>query len=96
MISAIANPFLYGYFNETFKDGLQKIFSLCCPQMMRNKNSLHYDKTDIPPLEITLKKHQNGGLASRSNFYQTQSQQYSTQLIKTNKKHFSPSLLIKK
>jgi hypothetical protein len=96
MISAIANPFLYGYFNETFKDGLEKIFSLCCPQMMRNKNSLYYDKTDIPPLEITLKNHQNGGLASRSNFYQSQSQQYSNRLIKTNTNQFSPLLLTNK
>ena len=33
MISAITNPFLYSYFNETFKNGLKKIFSLCCPQI---------------------------------------------------------------
>lgn len=62
MISAIANPFLYGYFNETFKDGLEKIFSICC----RNRTNVPVDKNDIPPLEITFQKHQNGGLASRS------------------------------
>jgi len=77
MISAIINPFLYGYFNETFKDGLEKIFSSCCPHMIRVKNELYYDKTDIPPLEVTLEKHQNGGLASRSNFYQLNTKEYS-------------------
>lgn len=78
MISAITNPFLYGYFNETFKDGLEKIFSSCCPQMIRVKNKLYYDQTDIPPFELTLEKHQNGGLASRSNFYQFNSKETST------------------
>lgn len=62
MISAIANPFLYGYFNETFKDGLEKIFAICC----RHRTNIHQDKIDVPPPEITYQKHQNGGLASRS------------------------------
>jgi hypothetical protein len=78
MISAITNPFLYGYFNETFKDGLEKIFSLCCPHMMRVQQKIYYDQTDIPPLEVTLQKHQNGGLASRSDFYQLRTSEYST------------------
>ena len=78
MISAIANPFLYGYFNETFKDGLEKIFLLCCPNMNRNINEIYYDPTDIPPLELTLKKHQNGGFGSRSGFYQSTSHKPST------------------
>lgn len=33
MISAVTNPFLYGYFNETFKNGLKKFFSFCYPQI---------------------------------------------------------------
>jgi hypothetical protein len=70
MISAITNPFLYGYFNETFKDGLERIFSLCCPNMNRDINEIYFNTTDIPSLQLTFKKHQNGGLASRSSFYQ--------------------------
>ena len=62
MISAIANPFLYGYFNEAFKDGLEKIFSNCC----RTRQNLPLDKNDIPPMQLTYQKHKNGGLASRS------------------------------
>jgi hypothetical protein len=76
MISAITNPFLYGYFNETFKDGLGKIFLLCCPQMNRNVNEIYFDQSDIPSFELTLQKHQNGGLASRSSFYQLSSNEY--------------------
>jgi hypothetical protein len=103
MISAIANPFLYGYFNETFKDGLQKIFSLCCPQMMRDKNQLCYNKTDMLPLELTLEKHQNGGFGSRSNFYRANFQKYSTnnilihpstRLTIKSTNNLSPSLLL--
>ena len=33
MISAISNPFLYSYFNETFKDGLQRIYASLRPQI---------------------------------------------------------------
>ncbi len=77
MISAITNPFLYGYFNETFKDGLEKIFSSCCPNMIRVQQKIYYDQSDIPPVEITLQKHQNGGLASRSDFYQLRTPEYS-------------------
>lgn len=62
MISAIANPFLYGYFNETFKEGLAKLFAMCC----RHRTPIPQEKLDVPTLEITYKKHQNGGLASRS------------------------------
>lgn len=103
MISAITNPFLYGYFNETFKDGLQKIFSSCCPQMIRMKNQLYYDQSDIPPFELTLEKHQNGGLASRSNFYQSYSKENSTitvsihpstRLTITSTNHFTPLSLL--
>ncbi|UJR29996.1 hypothetical protein I4U23_017543 [Adineta vaga] len=48
MISAITNPFFYGYFNETFKDGLEKIFSLCCPRINPNINEIYYKQADIP------------------------------------------------
>jgi hypothetical protein len=101
MISAIANPFLYGYFNETVKDGLGKIFLLCCPNMNRNINVIYYNPSDIPSLELTLKKHQNGGLASRSTFYQLTSHESShnsvsnhpsTRLTATSTNHhLSPS-----
>ena len=77
MISAITNPFLYGYFNETFKDGLERIFSLCCPHMIRVQQKIYYDQSDIPSLEVTLQKHQNGGLASRSDFYQLRTPEHS-------------------
>ncbi|CAF2151771.1 unnamed protein product [Rotaria magnacalcarata] len=55
MISAISNPFLYSYFNETFKHGIRKLCSLCCPQMNieirqstinQSTNSLHRIKLD--------------------------------------------------
>jgi hypothetical protein len=100
MISAITNPFLYGYFNETFKDGLEKIVSLCCPQMIRDKNNIYYNQTDIPSLETTYKKHQNGGLALRSNVYQLNSQEFSinsvsiqplTRLTTISSNHLLPS-----
>ena len=35
MISAITNPFLYSYFNETFKEALEKVFLSCSPQIHR-------------------------------------------------------------
>ncbi|CAF1094209.1 unnamed protein product [Adineta ricciae] len=47
MISAITNPFVYGYFNETFKDGLERIVSLFCPRFNRNINVIYYKQTDI-------------------------------------------------
>jgi len=78
MISAITNPFLYGYFNETFNDGLERIVLLCCPQMIRDDNNTFYDQTDIPSLETTFQKHQIGGLALRSIVYQLNSQEFST------------------
>jgi len=71
MISAITNPFLYGYFNETFQDGLTKIVSLFCPQFLHNKNRQFFDSMDIPSLKTTFERHQSGGFASRSTFYQT-------------------------
>jgi hypothetical protein len=47
MISAMTNPFLYSYFNETFKNGLQKIFSSCCSQMNREINQTDYLITNV-------------------------------------------------
>ena len=40
MISAISNPFLYSYFDETFKDGLHRIFLLFCPRIHRTVNQV--------------------------------------------------------
>lgn len=56
MISAIANPFLYGYFNETFRDGLEKIFSLCCPQLNREIKQICYEQADLPTCQPSLKR----------------------------------------
>lgn len=46
MISAISNPFLYSYFNETFKDGLKRIFSLCYPPLKQSLIRKSIDQTD--------------------------------------------------
>ncbi|CAF1166713.1 unnamed protein product [Rotaria sordida] len=56
MISAITNPFLYSYFNETFKDGLQKLFSSCCPRMNREINQISFDTTICSTNQINLDK----------------------------------------
>ncbi|CAM4847971.1 unnamed protein product [Rotaria magnacalcarata] len=101
MISAITNPFLYGYFNETFKDGLGKIFSLCCQHMSRQKNELHCDQVNIPQSEVTLKNHQNNVLRSKTNFQPVSPNKHSnngllnhlsTQLTIDNANHLSLSL----
>lgn len=63
MISAIANPFLYGYFNETFKDGLEKIFSLCCRHVIRHKNDT-YEQNNTVQSEVKTRKNQNGNMKS--------------------------------
>ncbi|CAF0799241.1 unnamed protein product [Adineta steineri] len=44
MISAISNPFLYSYFNETFKDGLTRICCLCCPNLNRRLNKFSFNQ----------------------------------------------------
>ncbi|CAF3903983.1 unnamed protein product, partial [Rotaria sp. Silwood1] len=101
MISAIANPFLYGYFNETFKDGLEKIFSLCCRHMNRRLNEIRYTQSNNRIPEITLKRKQNGSLVSKSSSYQLSlykssnndvSIRPSTRLTKTNQNHLSISM----
>lgn len=57
MISAISNPFLYGYYNETFKNGLEKIFSYFCPRkQMKNKKKKDLDQTESLSMELTSKK----------------------------------------
>jgi len=65
MISAIANPFLYSYFNDTFKNGLQKMFSLCCPHLERDINTIYDDQTQVPSLELKLRKYQKSDLPLR-------------------------------
>ena len=64
MISAISNPFLYSYFNETFKDGLKRIFSLCCPQINREINQIDYSTNKMK----TEKNHLIKNLKSESNY----------------------------
>ena len=59
MISAIGNPFLYGYFNETFKDGLEKIFSLCCPEINRETNQISFDQTTCSLNKKNLENNSN-------------------------------------
>jgi len=56
MISAISNPFLYSYFNETFKDGLKRIFSFCCPQTNRVINQMSFDQIDDSKNKIKTEK----------------------------------------
>lgn len=56
MISAISNPFLYGYYNETFKNGLEKIYSYLCPQKQRKPKKKETDHTESLSLELTSKK----------------------------------------
>ncbi|CAF2831853.1 unnamed protein product [Rotaria sp. Silwood2] len=56
MISAMTNPFLYSYFNETFKDGLQKFFSLCCPRMNREIKQVSFNQTLCSTNKINLNK----------------------------------------
>jgi hypothetical protein len=56
MISAISNPFLYSYFNETFKDGLKRIFSFCCPPMNRGINQMSFDQMDYSTNKIKIEK----------------------------------------
>ncbi|CAF1366724.1 unnamed protein product [Rotaria sordida] len=77
MISAITNPFLYGYFNETFKDGLEKIFSFCCRHMNRGINEMGYNQSNIPISETILKKHQKGLSGSKSSSFQLSLHKYS-------------------
>jgi hypothetical protein len=67
MISAMTNPFLYSYFNETFKNGLQKIFSSCCLQMNREKNQISFNQTDHTITNVKLEKN---NFQSRSGHYQ--------------------------
>ncbi len=51
MISAITNPFLYSYFNETFKTGLQRIFSSCL-----HINQMKFDQTEDFVRKIKLER----------------------------------------
>ncbi|CAF0758969.1 unnamed protein product [Adineta steineri] len=102
MISAIANPFLYGYYNETFKDGLEKIFSICCPHLNRDINKIYYDQSGVPSLPVTLNKNSNKDSLSKANYYQSSSQECSnnnvsirssTRLTITNTNRLSTCLL---
>ena len=54
-MSAIINPFLYGYFNETFKDGLENIFLLCCRSMKKNTTKFTIIKQIFPHLNSLVK-----------------------------------------
>ncbi len=54
MISAITNPFLYSYFNETFKNGLERIYSSCCLQMNREVNQISFNQTEYSVNQIKL------------------------------------------
>lgn len=56
MISAITNPFLYSCFNETFKDGLHRLFSSCCPRMNREINQVAFDAAEYKTNKIKLEK----------------------------------------
>lgn len=56
MISAISNPFLYGYFNETLKDGVRRIFSLCCPRLNRGVNQISFDQSDYFTTKIKAER----------------------------------------
>ncbi len=67
MISAITNPFLYSYFNETFKNGLERIFSSCCLQMNREINQISSDQTECSGTQIKSEKNL---LQSTSSSYQ--------------------------
>ena len=58
MISAISNPFLYSYFNETFKEGLTRLLSSCSPRIHRrnvNRVSFHQNQ----PISLSTKKTEN-------------------------------------
>jgi hypothetical protein len=68
MISAITNPFLYSYFNETFKTGLQRIFSSCCFEMNNGINDGSFEQTEYSVKNVKLDKN---NLQSRSSYYQT-------------------------
>jgi hypothetical protein len=67
MISAITNPFLYSYFNETFKNGLERIFSSCCLQMNREINQISSDQTECSGTQVKSEKNL---LQSTSSSYQ--------------------------
>ena len=56
MISAITNPFLYSYFNETFKDRLKKFFALCCQRRNKEKNQVSLYLTDYSATRIQVDK----------------------------------------
>lgn len=56
MISAISNPFLYGLFNETFKDGLQKIVSRVRPRVDRTTHVTDLEPTDCPSIQLKQKR----------------------------------------
>ncbi|CAF4929606.1 unnamed protein product [Rotaria sp. Silwood1] len=71
MISAMTNPFLYSYFNETFKDGLQKLFSLCCPRMNREIKKVPFDRTLCLTNKIELDKNNLNNRQSSSMYNQS-------------------------
>ncbi|CAF3459015.1 unnamed protein product [Rotaria socialis] len=56
MISAMSNPFLYSYFNETFKHGIRKLCSLCCPQMNIEIRQITIDQSTNSAHRIKLDK----------------------------------------
>jgi hypothetical protein len=95
MISAITNPFLYSYFNETFKNGLQKIFSSCCSSMNKGNNQISFDQTDFSINNIQI---ENSNLQSRSsmtlngNFISRKSQEPSSRLTIISSNKFSSSI----
>jgi hypothetical protein len=68
MISAITNPFLYSYFNETFKNGLTKIFSSCCPQINRDVNRISFYQAEH---SVSHNKNSVNHRQSKSSCYRT-------------------------
>ena len=60
MISAITNPFLYGYFNETIKSGLETIFCVFFSRKNRNLDGTDCNQTDSVSLELALTKSSHG------------------------------------
>ncbi|CAF3336744.1 unnamed protein product, partial [Rotaria sp. Silwood2] len=79
----MTNPFLYSYFNETFKDGLQKFFSLCCPRMNREIKQVSFNQTVCSTNKINLNK--NNLNNRQSNLMHNQS----LKIFNGNLKHIS-------
>ncbi|CAF0987115.1 unnamed protein product [Adineta ricciae] len=70
MISAISNPFLYSYFNETFKDGLKRIFSFCYPRLNQGLIRKSIDQTDYSRTRETFSNSiKSSGVLNHANNY---------------------------